>query len=422
MVAPINSTQPSTHLFAANYDAIQNPLNKAEILYKNFDQLGQIEKDVMADHLRTAYSELYKTVKNSSTTLPKNLEAATARIFFLYGKCLYGGNMEQTHEMFQISLRIQLLAPQKNLTLEYFKPELKDTLTELTQHKPFANDIDTFLSYPLSFREYSSLAMKNGSKQAFDLAMTFRNLGATYQNIDKYSKPDVNGLYKYKTIFENVYGLADTILEEVGNSGDHNLKVECQWERAQMKYNTGRFLYELFHQRPKGLPELKVHVEGALKTLESLEECLKAENGSKRAKQMIAQIRNIKTIERKACEPSDPEEKKAWLRSQYNELTIAVAIARKNDIDPFLKTMFINNMAAWALKGLQAGATLNNIENAEDLRPWIDETTKYMEVSPPHIYFPSFYQTAINVATYLKDDKLTQKYVHAKAEIEKRLK
>lgn len=417
MVLPVDSTSHKPTVLV-HYKAIQESLEKAEILFFNFEGLTVAEKDEMTTHLRVAYRELYKVI-NGSSVIPKDLETSAARLFYLYGKSLYGGNMEETHEMFQLSLVIQLIhlkyLPSKSLTLLHFKPELDATRTELTRYKAFREQIDSMLSSDIFGWGLVEIALKEGPEQAFNTAMIFRWIGATYQNMDSYSKPDSDGIYKYAMIFKNVYGLADSILKEIQSR-------ESQWQRAQILYNTGRFLYGVDHQRPKELAKLETYVEGTLSSLDGLKCFLDLESGSARAMQLTAQIHNIKTIERKACEPSDPEEKKGWLRRQFDEVSLAVVIATKNEIEPFLRALFFHNKAGWALKALKAEAVLPEIDRPETLRSWIQETITYMEHSRPHIYFPHFYQTAIDIGEFLGDKEWVGKCQVAKAAMEAALK
>lgn len=346
--------------------AVTPHLERAEKLFKDFNTATQADKQEITSHLSKAFEELQKICKTTGGTIPVPLLNTAARIFYIYGRCVYGGNMEASRQMFQLSLAIQLIGLRvldpKSL------PSLKDCgdLESFPKHlsettKAFGKDFDEHL-FAFTSPEFAQAVAKGGKEHAFSIATALRWLGHSYQNLDEFK--NVNEAIR----FEKIYGHAIETLRGI-HSHDAN------WEIVEILYNTTRFMLYLKDSE---------NYEGALKKMEEILPYITEEGPTVRGEQLLAQTHNIATIDRgniiSAIEkgervPKDPNEKIQLLEQQLKDISQAVRVAEANPgINPKLKDMFIKNRTAIQITCLQAGMILET--PVDDIRSSIQDGLK----------------------------------------------
>lgn len=355
-----------------HYVALKDSLSKAEEIFKEFPNANQTSKDTMVKYLSTAYRDL-QTMRSETEKIPSQLETIAARIFFLYGKCLYNGNMQASRRMFELSLAVEFVGLKilKNDALPVLpSTDLESIPASFPAESQALQQWDEFVaSTPVD--AFTSTICQQDKETAFDIAMTFRWLGATYQNLDHFNKPE------YLPLFQKIYAVATKVWEKIGSK-------DSLWEVAQILYNTQRFVHYL--KSPED-------VLGALETLKAIEPYLKAEGDSLRAKQLQAQIHNITAVESSKIPVMTKEEKQAMLVFQYQEISKAEAICSGDPrFDIFLKKLFIHNKASRAIACAQEGIPVAEIN---EIKIWIDDLLAYMENEKyNHYYFFIFLKTA----------------------------
>lgn len=253
--------------------AAQTQLAKAEEIFKTCSLDSQATKENMIEHLNSAYHSL-QSMRKLHEDLPEGYENVASRIFYLYGKCLYGENMHTSRCMFELALTTQLVH------LKVLDSSVLPKLSHNLQNTPV--DADTKGFEPLqeylektSQEEIVDYAQKLGQYNAFNFAASLRWMGATYQSNSRCNTPI------YKPLYEKAYGSASKIWDAIAPLGDLQWKIDCHWEIAQMIYHTAPFRHYL--QNP-------YDDKGALETLKSVEPYLAAEGNTSRVQELRTQI------------------------------------------------------------------------------------------------------------------------------------
>lgn len=325
----------------------------AEAAFKEYGIGTKAQKDNLIGHLVVAYRELHFLVgQEGSSVMSPRLRETAAKIFYLYGRCLYGGNFEASRQMFQAALAVQLVGAKvlnaKILSSLLGTGELEDLPAYLSNRPDAFKRLDKLLdSNPVD--ELAEMVPKTDREQAFSIAMSLKWLGFSCQNITVFkTKANLER-------FETIYGFAKKILVRLDTA-------DSRWEVGQILYNTGRFIHYL--RTPDD-------VAGAVATLKEVFPYLEAEGKTARAQGLRAQIHNISSIEFGKIKPKDEAERRGQLKRQYEEIAKASEIAEKTaGFDPFLKTMFLNNKARAAFECIEAGDPVATIEEVDR---WIRE-------------------------------------------------
>lgn len=341
-----------------------------EAIYGKFETATDSDKETLKAYLGSVYSDLHLRYFKANTVLPKALEKTAARMFFLMGRCLYGGNMVASQRMFQLSVTI--------LGNDVFKvPSLRhcDQLKNLPQtldNSPEFDQMDKFIM-GTSAADLVERVSKMSYERAFALADSIRQVGATYQNIDSF-KSDLPRFEKYFGVPKAVFAKLDT--------------PDSRWEVADLIYNTGRLIHYL------GNPG---DVQGALQTLDEMLPYLEKEGDTLRAQVKRAQIHNITAIEMNKIQPRDAQHKQAILKSQYASMSKASEIASVTPgFNAFLKIMFLNNKARSALDCAEAGVA---VATDKEIGQWFEEVlTTIKSENYNHYYHGAFVSSAARLA------------------------
>lgn len=349
-------------------------LIQAEEIYKKYSNATPNEKIKMRDLLEQAFKEL-KAEKHATTTSSIALEQAAARIYFLYGTFLYGGDMVAAQRMFQQSLALQLSLAIDRAKLRLFMPKthflIPASLEALSKvDAPSVTSYMDNLIMKMPDQEIADIIFSNSTNnaEAFDFAKTMFWVGATYQNIDKY----LNDLPR----FEKYFGLPKLIFKKIDTP-------DSRWEVACIIYNTGRLIHYLKHPGD---------VEGALKTLDEMKPYLDEEGQSLRAQEKRAQIYNITAIEQEKIIPKDDAEKKNLLRSQLDNTNKAFSIADATPgFDSFLRTLFLSNFAYAAYRSQAHFGAIPSSRMVENISADFQEVYRKIEEEKfNHYYHAAF--------------------------------
>lgn len=375
---------------------VKESLDKAEELFKDFTTADQATKETMIGHLSTSYSKL-QSLRVGKETIPSGFESTAARIFYLYGKCLYNGDMQASRRLFELSLTVTFVEL-KEIKADAI-PDLPTDLQSIPSR--FSDDGHDFqpLEDFIALNSTDTLAeiiYLQGNEKAFDIAMTFRWLGATYQNITDFHKLD------YLPLFQKIYGTVCKTWERIGTQ-------DSLWEVGQIIYNTHRFLHHLEHPNDTA---------GAINTLKALVPYLKAEGDSLRAKHLRAQIHNIMAVEISKLPATTLKAKQDLLRFQFEQVSKAVNIITSDPrFDRFLQAMMIHNQASRALACLKEGIPVVEVST---LKGWIDRTIAFMETEKyNHYYFSTFLRTAANFESYQHNWKAALQLLDKSEEVAK---
>jgi hypothetical protein len=349
-------------------------LAKAETTYQTLSLDVQENKEALVYNLSEAYKSL-QTIKSNHEQISNDLKNKISRIFFLYGKSLYGGNMQDTRRMFELAFTAQLFS--LNAFNKHVIPNLTENLQDLPKQFPAdyssSSHMHDFLM-STSDDNLVSIAQKEGKEHAFNIAATLRWAGATYQNIDSFCTKE------HAPLFEKVYGVASKIWEDIALKGDESWKKDCHWEIVQIIYNTERFRHYL--QNPND-------VKGALEKLQKIEPYLAAEGNTLRAQQLRAQIHNIKGIDISKLITTDPQEKLENLKSSYESTAKAEEIAASTpEFNPFIRIMFLSNKATRALTCLKEGSPVADIN---EIRGWFNQVLTAIEKEKYNHYYHAFF-------------------------------
>lgn len=366
-------------------ERLQKIMQKAEAIFKSGSS-DEIKEQTKAQLCRAFIILKNICQQGERFALPTRCEEQAARLFHLYGRCVYGGNMEASRQYFQMSLAIQLYA-EDTLSRTHLFNELKewDSLEELPKEQLLSTQVaSVILEGPASFES-------TDAKSAFDIATNLKWLGFSYQNIDRFRHASETNIERINAI----YDLAKAIFARIDT-------VDSRWEVGEIIYNTSPFLHNLRHPGD--------HV-GAAKTMEAVTPYLDKEGNSLRAKSRQAQIYNIQTIlASRVPLPENSKEKEEWLKVLSAKATKAVEYAATVEgFDPFLKHNFINVRISCALRCIKEGFPMTD---ESIIGEWIKTTLSYAQKEKyNHYYHSSYFETAVKFAIYQKKFDLAAQYL-----------
>lgn len=336
-------------------EKIEGSLAKAEEIFKNFSTMKETDRSRLFGHLEKAFTDIQKlSNKGNFSSL---LDELTARVFFLYGRTLYSKDMEQSRQILQLALSVQLVGLRGlnvQSKLDFNSTNSLAALPEkLSLHRTTFEQIDRLLALTRDDNFASRLCEGGMGDNAFTTGMILRFLGQSYQNIGKFKKVE------HVNRFEEIYGLAEKIFKAINTKNS-------EWEIGQIKYNTGTFIHYLknpgFHM-------------GAIKLLEAIPSFLEGENNSVRSRELEAQILNKMATERGNILPSNSWDEQELFESRYADVSNAAEIAKTTPgFGTFLKTNLVHNKAALAIKALMSSIKALMLDaNADRIRTKADE-------------------------------------------------
>lgn len=407
---------------------VQEPLKKAEEIFKNFGTATTAEKKQLVEHLGTAYSALYLGIK-SDGAIPSGLEHEAARIFFIYAETFYGEDYESSRQLFQLSLSIQFVAmkalksmpslkgftslemipkffvDQEKAFREADQKKEADKKQGSDQAKPF-KDLDDLL-FKVEQRRLVDTILK--SSDPLFTARTIRRLEAPYQNLKFFQKSE------YAPLLQKLYGLAMELFITIGTP-------ESNWEAGQFLYNTAPDL-ESWGEVPDTNPKKIALVKRKIALMDMVpgyieKEVQSAGGPTSDTQRQTAQVLNKKSkfIDELFNLEWDQKDQQARLehrRKMLRNSASACDIAQKTPgFDFFLKTMFLNNkvsraQACLASQVLVAGKDPKAEEisqhpdyvTIEKIESWMKDVLVAMkEVNYNHSYHPLYLQNAVKLA------------------------
>jgi hypothetical protein len=355
-----------------NQETLKIEMEKADAFFSAWcNSQSELDKVELQKQLNTVFN----LVKINSKSVDLNM---LAPLFYMYGRTIYGADMEAARQIFQLALSFQLPSLKQNMPFSNFE-SLESLTSHLRAHVEILDIIDS------EFRNFTSEALLNDDNdKVYLLATTLRWLGHCYQNLDQFKGPTSENIAR----FHHIYGMSEALLSS------RNLP-EFNWELGQLYYNTGRFLHYLTH------PD---DVEGAVKELQKVLPFLRMEK-SKRARVLEAQIRNITMIENSKIIDKIPEAKrKDFLQSNYKDVMIACQTSNQVEgFNPFLKTMFKQNSVNFALKCHQYHVNVATPEELEKKMAEVLEEIKATDYN--HYYHSTYFITAAKLAFEINKDK-----------------
>ncbi len=362
-----------------------------------FDLSSPDVKARLLDHLDLEYAELCKLVPQNGVPLSSQMKAIAGTIFYLYGRCCYGGDMVASKQPLILALGLMLKHPR-----ELVQDEASDVLrTVLTSHKTLFKAADALGTSQAQGSDVAQRVLAIGEKlnqvdqtiltnlvnamdppSAFEAALAFRWLGATWHNLD--------GTNQDHDRLKKVYDVAEAVARHLM---DHNPREDHYdlWLVADIIYNTRRGL----HAMKNGQED----VLGQLATLEELQTFLSAYPETPKKGELEAQTHNIKGVllrDFNDYSTSSTDAKRNALLDQYGKTALERLRIRYKEVvqasecadqtpgfNPFLQIMFANNKLTL---GLLLKKTDPSFELAvEAAIAWHERVTKTIEaVDYPH--------------------------------------
>lgn len=368
---------------------VQKQMACAEEIFKRLDTASAYDRSKLTEHLQIAYRhislkrERHPYLKGE---LPKQLEARAARLFYIYGKVLYGGQMDKSAASFKTALTIQLLQ-------DRFSSK-KDSLNELINE---SEDLETFLSNAekaklfdstekllLDYTEADVKGLADNPKGYF-VARTIYDLANAQQNMDEFRV--LTATYTKEVAsnhFEKVYGFSRKIFETMAKqTSDKETAANCQWEVACILYDGDRWIYKLQLGAPPKLT--KDQMQTMLATLDKLKPYLESENGSERAVGKQAQIYNISMIIRTNFTAANETENQENLKEMYELVCKANQLAdTQPNFTPFQRTLYKNNRVSIARKCAKAGL---QVAQPAEMRKWMEEVLETIRLQNYNHYY-----------------------------------
>lgn len=400
-----SSSSDSTTVQTNNTSSSESLASILKEIENSFANFASADKDALKKQLNKAYSLLCSS-SSEKEGLSEKLLYSASRIFHIFGRCLYGGDMSASRQMFQLSLGIQAIALGAFKSEEFLKLAIKgknlEDLSKQLSETDKLNTVDKWLMEAKK-KELLELGINSSSDEKFSLATTLRWLGHSCQNIDKLKGKD------NLDFFVTVYGTAKRLLGSLNTD-------RANWESAEIEYNTGRFIHYL------GKPN---DILGAIKTLDKVSDAIeKTKKGEDKALALKAtvleaQVYNIKAIELSKIPKGTKQEEIMLLKAQYGAASKASKIADETKgFDPFLKTMFKHNKAAHALECLQLG---EEVAKVDEIEGWVKEAlTEAAETGHDHYYHATYYIGAARLALYKKDSDQAKKHLDTAEMINKK--
>lgn len=341
--ARVSGGSPRVHTPASGtpleVEVFNTHLNNADAIY-NSGNLNNTNKQAILRELDVAYRAMAQLYTRNQQ--PADFNEKATKLFFLAGKCYYNADMVKSLHSFQAAVFMSFtklgIIEDRGQSRIWAHASIDEYLRGF-QSEPLGmfTDLDTLVCHSTS----TFLLEKIPPEKLLEIGRLFQNWGACCQNIAVFREANPENTNRFK----GVYGFAKTCFEQFAHqTHDAALRKDARWEVASLLYNTGRFLHYL---------EYPGDVQGAMATLNQMLPFLEDEGLSVRAQVKRAQVHNITMIEtNKLAEKETVEDTKRAMKAKcYDEVCKAVSIAEATSgFDDFLKHMFYNNKASFALE------------------------------------------------------------------------
>lgn len=354
--------------------SLNTSLAEAEKIYAVFNEATAKDKKAMADHLSTAYAEVYAICQKQQGKIPDTVYEPLARIAFLYGHCLYG-NMEPTRQLFQFSLTIQLVAlnaiEQASLPALSDCPKLQDLPAYLEKNereqkeKGYFEKTLVLLKQEFKPKFFNEISAKSKEETRFRLGMTLRWLGAPYQNLNNWKKEE------NLSIFQNCYGGATAILTDIKTP-------DSLWEAAMIVYNCRSFMDKM----------MKGDCGDIVASWKFLDQILLSDK-LPRAAQVRLQIRSIDLVNNSEKIIQKGKGEGGIIDAFKEAQKISEEADKTERLNLFLRTKFRHGWVSWGVVCILAKC--DNI-NVNALRKALQEVIAASDGE--HCYHPIYFVTA----------------------------
>lgn len=396
MSAPIVTTASVNSSAALSTDAAPSPkiaqftqhMADAETMYKEFGSISSSEKEGMHKSLCEAYKLYTELAALPETERLPNADNQLARLLFLEGRYLYGGPFLEASHLFNVALLLQLQGEGTNTLLtDDFRKDLASAPDLETLIKTLAKRHESGTLPKLDvWLDRNTLKLTDKPELALQVGIGMRWLGHCYQNVKDTNQRTPQNIARFRCIYGDVHEILKPIAESTGKP----IHKEANWELAELHYNTDRFMHWMEH------PE---DTKGAVKCLEKVIPYLNIEGDTPRAHRLNAQIRNILAIEGAKERSEDPSKVEGYLaltKTCFDNVSKACSLAEKDGFDRFLKHMFLNNRAAFALDSLERGTQLAEMDA---IAIWSKQAVDYARTENfNHVYHSTFLTCAARVA------------------------
>ena len=305
---------------------------------------------------------LLKTAFKEFKVKPEKDSFELAKIFYLYGRAIYGGDMVAPHNVLKLSTAFQLVG------MEKLDVTLLPSIEECEELEQVAQ-----LQCPVVVDELlmnGDAEVLGDHAEAFSFASSLRWQLHTEQNL--------KGLSKNLDRLEKLYGLARAIQEKVNTP-------DSRWEVAGIIYNGERWLVS--QRDPKD-------IDKALAVLDRLKPFIEEENGSIRSQLVEAQTANMRA-------KLLGDKVNALLLERFAETSKAAGVAAglaAQGGNKFLATLFKSNLIKVGLDCLNQNLQVTNFT---ELNGYADSVLSDMEKDQfSHFYYPMFLMNIAQLAIF----------------------
>lgn len=191
------------------------------------------------DEKKNALENIFTEIKQKAAKSPK-VDFYLASVCHAYAMIDYADNFTTCKQQlldvleFQFS-KVGLISEKVDLLNHQSLSEWKKTVCSKTSSQISEKTLETINANSM----HEALGHWHSNKKKYLLAMTYRWLGACYQNIDTYKKD----LETYGGLFKNLYGTTGDILTSLSKQKDDEYYVEL----TELYYNTNYFLHLIDH-------------------------------------------------------------------------------------------------------------------------------------------------------------------------------
>lgn len=251
-----------------------DPLEKAELGYKNIHAVSSAEITSMGVDLEAAYTKTLADLKVDEKSYNKPLMLKLSRIFFLEAKRLQedcdpftseNKNNKRILALYQGALDLQTTG----LSFELFNAKLfgvfslNSSLEELSKGSHF-EILEHYLDRHLIV-DHTRRIRKAYPNQIFEIAMILKELAVRYSETLKYS---YDHIHTYFTVAKELFEYLDT--------------PDSRWEIGMINYYHGAYV----HLHYNALKNFPYDIPGFFKVLDEMKPFIDEEKGSLRAKLM----------------------------------------------------------------------------------------------------------------------------------------
>lgn len=389
---PVSPTTSPYSSIKENSSALDHLTARVNALRPEQFDLSQADvKTRLLENLQDSYAALSKCVPSDNEPLSSQARSVGSTLFYLYGRCCYGGDMVASKQPLLLALGLMLKKPPQliqDAAASILKEVLKThpTLAEAASALGTSQAQDSTI--PLNVSQMGEklnqldqsilIGMVNAmdKESAFEAALAFRWLGATWHNLE--------GTNKDHSRLKNVYAVAETVARHLMEHSPRE-DLHDQWLVADIIYNTRRTLYAMQHPEDAFL--------GQLLSLEELQMFLNQYPNTPKKRELEAQTHNIKGVllrdwneySTSATEAGRKNQLDAYgktplecLHIRYKEVTQASGAANETPgFNPFLQIMFTNNKLSTALELKRADATF--VLDLDEAARWYQSVTNAVE-------------------------------------------